>query len=641
MSCQKPRPYILQTIILYFLSALLLGNYVSAQEAILNENQITKIANIIDKVRTQTRTPGISVGLVYPDPKNGTSELATWQYQAGYADITAKTPLEDKHVFRTGSISKLVVSIAIMQLVEKQQLTLQSRLSDVLPELSFSNPWKNTHPLLVSHLLNHSSGWEAPHFAANIPQQGKPITTKKALALHPETRVSRWQPGTRTAYNNTGYLVLAAIVEKLANIPFEQYVKNNIFKPLEMTNSDYFFTDSYKQNAVSHYKGGKTVTYLHLNNRPGGALNSSSSDLLKLVQMMMSRDETLLSLKSKQLMMSPSFSHYSAEGVQIGWGLGVTQITRGGVTWYGHEGSLPGATAFVGWEPSRRVGISVLINNNSPAISALLNRIGEMLSTTTFKTANTKLEFNAAHQSLSGHYLNIAPISSWASLTSALPWKIQVQNNQAFIKPFGSPPRPLRPGKNGTFLHHTTDKIVLATGQDPLEGKVIYYGPNTLKKVSGLRAWFPVASIALFVLSVLITLVFGLIWLLVWQFKKSSRKQLNRAQRLHRLLPLCGAMTLVTSLVVVATGFNSTTPFILFGQATLHSVSLFLCSVLLPLLLLLQLLNLVKFRDEVRAPVTGKTHKLSGFMSYAHLITGMSFISVMTAHGYVGIATWL
>ena len=73
--------------------------------------------------------------------------------------------------------------------------------------------------------------------------QNSPISLKNALEFHPHSRKSRWVPGSRMSYSNSGFSVAAYIVEKTSGIPFEKFVYENILKPLKMNHST-FFNDS-------------------------------------------------------------------------------------------------------------------------------------------------------------------------------------------------------------------------------------------------------------------------------------------------------------------------------------------------------------------------------------------------------------
>src|ERR1700741_3222896 len=77
----------------------------------------------------------------------------------GLADKEKKVAATPGSVFRAGSISKSITSIAMMTLVEQKKLSLDAKLADLAPEVKFANPWEKTDPIRVSDLLEHTTGW--------------------------------------------------------------------------------------------------------------------------------------------------------------------------------------------------------------------------------------------------------------------------------------------------------------------------------------------------------------------------------------------------------------------------------------------------------------------------------------------------
>ena len=142
-------------------------------------------------------------------------------------------------LFRIGSISKGFAALSILKLVEQGKLTLNDTVRSLVPEIQFQNPWEATDPVRVVHLLEHTTGFDdmaLKDYANNDP---KPLTLKEGLDFNPATRVSRWRPGSRYAYCNSGPPIAAYIVEKITGQRFEDYVEENFFRPLHMDSASY------------------------------------------------------------------------------------------------------------------------------------------------------------------------------------------------------------------------------------------------------------------------------------------------------------------------------------------------------------------------------------------------------------------
>ena len=134
--------------------------------------------------------------------------------------------------FRLASVSKPFTAMAVMQLYEQGLLSFDMPIINVLTELSLE--WQD---ITIDHLLNHQSG--IPDFLNDLKLDNwiDDLTNKTVLAhfsVHDELEFS---PGTKTEYSNSGYLLLAEIIERISGEHFEDYMMNHFFKPFGMTDS--------------------------------------------------------------------------------------------------------------------------------------------------------------------------------------------------------------------------------------------------------------------------------------------------------------------------------------------------------------------------------------------------------------------
>lgn len=152
----------------------------------------------------------------------------------GYADVEKRKKVDPAQtLFRTGSTGKLFTWTAVMQLVEQGKLDLDADVNTYLKE--FKVPETFPQPITMTHLLTHTPGLEDSFLgmAAREPEDTVPLG--KWLAEHMPARVR--PPGQFTAYSNYGTALAGYIVEVISGIPYEQYVEEHIFKPLDMTHT--------------------------------------------------------------------------------------------------------------------------------------------------------------------------------------------------------------------------------------------------------------------------------------------------------------------------------------------------------------------------------------------------------------------
>src|SRR6202012_6090666 len=107
------------------------------------------------------------------------------------------------------------------------------------PEVWFSNKWEANNPVRIVHLLENTTGWDDMHLR-EFAKDPLTMSSLETLDYDHSSRISRWRPGTRMSYCNSGPAVAAYIVEKIAGKNFEEYVEQNFFKPIGMQTTTYY-----------------------------------------------------------------------------------------------------------------------------------------------------------------------------------------------------------------------------------------------------------------------------------------------------------------------------------------------------------------------------------------------------------------
>src|SRR6185295_17618790 len=176
----------------------------------------------IQKIILETNTPAVGIALV-------NREGPVWIAGLGKANIYEGSDADENTLFRVASVSKIFVALAILKLQEEGKLNLDDKIRDRIPEIAFENQWEATHPVRIVHLLEHTTGWDEIHLVEIAHNDPTPVSLKESLDFHPHSRISRWVPGTRKAYCNSGYAVAAFIVEKITGLKYEDYIKLNFF----------------------------------------------------------------------------------------------------------------------------------------------------------------------------------------------------------------------------------------------------------------------------------------------------------------------------------------------------------------------------------------------------------------------------
>ena len=154
----------------------------------------------------------------------------------GYANLKTKEKLTENHSFQLASVSKPFTSVSILQLIENGQINLNDTLQKFFPNFPYEG-------ITIHQLLCHRSGLsQYTHFCdapdSIWPDKSKTINNQDVINIISKINpLINYPPDTRYYYCNTNYLLLASIVKKISGIEFKQYLKENIFSPIDMNNS--------------------------------------------------------------------------------------------------------------------------------------------------------------------------------------------------------------------------------------------------------------------------------------------------------------------------------------------------------------------------------------------------------------------
>ena len=149
----------------------------------------------------------------------------------GIADIKSRDPLKVEHIFQIGSVTKQFTAMSILLLVQKGRIKLEDPLKKYFP--SFPAYGKD---IKIKNLLTHTSGL-MDYEDLMSPSQAVQLHDTNCLQLMYKANGLYFAPGSQYKYSNTGYAILALIVEKISGQDYGVFLKENIFKPLKMKNS--------------------------------------------------------------------------------------------------------------------------------------------------------------------------------------------------------------------------------------------------------------------------------------------------------------------------------------------------------------------------------------------------------------------
>lgn len=322
-----------------------------APKPALSEEEKTKYHNLVSDFVQRNLLRGSFNGAILV-AKNG---VPVYERYVGFRDLRTKDSITAETKFQIASTSKPFTAAAVLQLVQQGKIDLNAPLTQYFPGFPYPE-------VTVKTLLNHRSG--LPNY---LYYMEKGNWDRKLLATNDDVvnTLTSWKPGrayrtdTHFNYCNTNYVLLASIVEKVTGLSFPQYMQQNIFEPLGMTNS-YVHTIRDSARTTPSFDGYGGLWQLDFSDGPYGDKNiySTPRDLLKWDQSWYTN--ALLD----QALIDSAFTPYSNERPsQHNYGLGwrLLQIPNGKKVVY-HNGRWHGFNSAFARLTDEKVTIIIITN---------------------------------------------------------------------------------------------------------------------------------------------------------------------------------------------------------------------------------------------------------------------------------------
>lgn len=282
----------------------------------------------------------------------------------GMADVGRKIVMTPDMSTRLGSITKQFTAVAILLLAEQGKLALSDPITKFLPDYPMQGK-----VITIEHLLTHTSGivsyTSKPGFSDQV---GRDVTVAQMIDSF-KNEPLQFEPGTRFAYNNSGYFLLGAIIEKVSGQPYAKFLEQRIFVPLGMTRTAY---EGHERTAAKRAVGHTRSELGVVPSKPismtqpfaAGALVSTVDDLARW-------DAALAGGKLlKPASLARAWTSYKlADGkpTNYGYGWGIGQVR--GTDAIRHGGGINGFATHALRLPKENVYVAVLTNTDSGKVA--------------------------------------------------------------------------------------------------------------------------------------------------------------------------------------------------------------------------------------------------------------------------------
>jgi CubicO group peptidase (beta-lactamase class C family) len=373
----------------------------------------------------------------------------------GMASIELGVPLSPDNVFRIGSVTKQFASAALLQRVDAGAVQLADPLSKYLPD------FPNAANITVAQLLNHTSGVKSytgiPGYLDGPVRQD--LTTSELLAMFRDKPVD-FSPGAAFAYNNSGYVLVGAVLEAVTKQPWHAAV-GAMLQPLGLASTTYGdnlkvlprMADGYSSSPDgSVWRAGYlSMTQPHA----AGALVSTVDDLWRWNRAL--HGGKVLSASSYTRMVTPEGA--AAQGARYGFGIGAATLR--GEPVLSHSGGIHGFTSALLYMPQSQLSVAVLRNSDGPGLSpdVLARQLAAVGLGKPYPDGPTADVPPAQMQALQGVWRKVG------AQGQANERVLRVQGSVLTSQRSGGPVLPLRPLSASTWLFdNSTSRIELEPG---------------------------------------------------------------------------------------------------------------------------------------------------------------------------------
>ncbi len=285
----------------------------------------------------------------------------------GYSDMQNKTPVAEDTVMEWGSVSKLLVWVSAMQLSEQGKLDLEADIDTYLPE-GFLRNKRFDKPITMLNLMNHNAGFEESAIGMATGKEERIISIKDYLTEIQPYQV--FEPGTVCAYSNWSTTLAAYIVECIAGVPYDEYVRKNIFEPLDMNDTALRVDLSDNPSVKERRKNLKLYTttldeitpnMAYIIMYPAGMCTSTISDMQRFAQSLLSEDTVLFKKKDTyHTMFSPSLYYGETKNAQNYHGFWA--IDSYDTKLVGHAGNTAGCSSNLLLDLENKTGMVIQTN---------------------------------------------------------------------------------------------------------------------------------------------------------------------------------------------------------------------------------------------------------------------------------------
>ncbi|MEE9179862.1 MAG: serine hydrolase [Vicinamibacteria bacterium] len=333
----------------------------SAEAGPSSSHTLPELESFVDGFFAEQMVKWHVPGVVFVLVKDGAPMLSKGY---GFADLEKKTEvIPEKTVFRVGSLSKLLTATALMQLSERGRIDLDTNVNQYISPIRIDDSY--AEPITAASLLTHTAGLDDRYIGIAARSAAEQTPLKQYLAKRLPPRVN--PPDDMIAYSNHGFALAGLLVEEISGVSFEDYMDQEIFRPLAMVRTSFRLPDALKDGLATGYSyDNDTFTpapYDYFNVGPASSLNTTAADMARFMMAQLDGGRyggsRILSPDSIEEMQRQQFTHHPR---LAGRGYGFHERFENGERVIAHAGGLQGFGSYLFLIPRHQLGVFIAYN---------------------------------------------------------------------------------------------------------------------------------------------------------------------------------------------------------------------------------------------------------------------------------------
>jgi CubicO group peptidase (beta-lactamase class C family) len=514
---------------------------------------ITDFQSELDSLMNEISVPGAAVAILSRDS-------IVWIGTFGFANMETGELVNENTHFCIGSCTKSFTGLGFLKLLNDGKIDLNTPVREIAPEIEIDNPWEDTHPVRIVHLLEHTAGFDDSH-----PNwfyfEGPVMSLQCALKTKARLRKVRWQPGTRFSYSSAGFTLAGYILGKVCGQRYEEYITKSFMKPIGMGTSTIGSSEECRKLlAIGYDRNSEPFPVWYDYDEPAGAMNSSIREMALFIQFMLNRgtvdQERIIRDDLFDKIGKPTTTLAARAGLESGYSFGIGTKYRGGAKWFGHSGAVPGFLSEYAYNLDEGLGFVVLQNSfdlsfDDDVFSHVWRYMTSLVDSVVPPPPASILGKNL--EKYCGYYEPRSPRIQLAAPFQILSGGITIlcQNDTLYSQGFMDTKQPLIPVSRNLFRRPT----------DPEASRVFFKIPNGRMAFASQGSYYERTSIwktyvyRILVFGALIimtsSVVYSLFWIPVHICKRLMRKDNISKYLRMRVVPLLAIISLIIGLTTI------------------------------------------------------------------------------------------